>query len=205
MIEFELKPLPTKRPAVLGTKYADGNAFSATRSDGVRDTPLDPGLGFIISPRGTQSWLDPEHPSCVAPGKRPRLTPSPGLVVKDGQTFMPFGSPGGDVQPQAMVQLLVNIIDHRMDPQEAIEAPRVARYSFPASFAPHAYHPGLLCVESRISDATRTAMAALGHVIETWPGWTLKAGALCAVVRNSEERVLAGGADPRWLAYAIGW
>ena len=54
-----------------------GNAFSATPSDGVTGSPLVDGLGFIISSRGMQSWLDPDHPSCLAPGKRPRLTPAP--------------------------------------------------------------------------------------------------------------------------------
>ena len=109
----------------------DGNAFSATPSDGVGSTPLVPGLGFVVSARGTQSWLDPEHPSCVEPGKRPRLTPSPGLVLKNGHVMMPYGTPGLDVQPQAMVQFLVNLLDHGLDVQEAIEAPRMATYSFP--------------------------------------------------------------------------
>jgi gamma-glutamyltranspeptidase/glutathione hydrolase len=58
-----------------------GNAFSATPSDGVTNTPVVPGLGIIVSGRGAQSWLDPEHPSAIAPGKRPRLTPSPGLIT----------------------------------------------------------------------------------------------------------------------------
>ena len=63
---------------------ADGNAFSATPSD-APSTPIIPELGFIVSSRGYQAWLEPEHPACVAPGKRPRLTPSPGLVLRPGQ------------------------------------------------------------------------------------------------------------------------
>jgi len=184
---------------------AEGNAFSATPSDGARDTPIVPGLGFIISPRGHQSWLDPDHPSSVAPGKRPRLSPNPGLVVKDGETFMVYGSPGLDAQPQAMVQLLVNIIDHGMEAQEAIEHPRVVSYNFPSTSHPHPYSPGQLSVEGRIPETVRAELADLGHRVETWPEWTPKAGALCAVVRNSAERTLAGGADPRRLAYAVGW
>ena len=71
--------------------------------------------------------------------------------MKDGKLAMVFGTPGLDVQPQAMVQLLVNTIDFGMDPQAAIEAPRVATYNFPASSHPHAYEPGKLCAEGRIA------------------------------------------------------
>ncbi len=183
----------------------DGNAFSATPSDGVLDTPLVPDLGVVISPRGKQFWLDPKHPSCVAPGKRPRLTPNPGLVMKDGQVAMTYGTPGLDVQPQAMMQLLVNLIDYGMDVQEAIEAPRIATYSFPASTHPHPYNPGLLRVEGRISTDVRAQLARMGHQVEAWPAWIPQAGALCAILRNREERTLAGGADPRRIAYAVGW
>jgi len=213
--ETRTTPVPARPVAASGpdspdTSYLcvldrDGNVFSATPSDGVLDTPLVPGLGFIISSRGRQSWLDPDHPSCVAPGKRPRLTPCPGLVMKDGRVFMPYGTPGHDVQPQAMVQLLLNVLDYGMDVQEAIEAPRVAAYSFPGSAHPHPYHPGLLRAETRIPETTLDTLGRLGHRIERWPTWTPKAGALCAAVLNPTEGVLAGGADPRRMAYAIGW
>lgn len=184
---------------------SDGNAFSATPSDGVLDTPLVPDLGVIISPRGKQFWLDPDHPSCVAPGKRPRLTPNPGLVMKDGHVAMTYGTPGLDVQPQAMTQLLINLIDYGMDVQEAIEAPRIATYSFPASTHPHPYNPGLLRAESRIPADVREQLARMGHQVEVWPAYVPQAGALCAIHRNRDERTLAGGADPRRVAYAVGW
>jgi gamma-glutamyltranspeptidase/glutathione hydrolase len=75
-----------------------GNAFAATPSDGSYNAPVVPGLGIIPSPRGSQSWGDPDHPSGVAPGKRPRLTPSPAIAIQPGKLKMPFGTPGGDVQ-----------------------------------------------------------------------------------------------------------
>ncbi len=203
-----IAPAPGPEPA--DTSYLcvldrDGNAFSATPSDGIGSTPLVPGFGFVVSARGTQSWLDPSHPSSVAPGKRPRLTPSPGLVLKDGQVLMPYGTPGLDVQPQAMVQFLINLLDHGLEVQEAIEAPRIATYSFPASSHPHAYHPGLLRVEDRVPPQVRAQLSQMGHRIEAWPAWMPRAGALCAAVLNRAERTLAGGADPRRIAYAVGW
>ncbi|HET7036094.1 MAG TPA: gamma-glutamyltransferase family protein [Thermomicrobiaceae bacterium] len=182
-----------------------GNAFSATPSDGVTNTPIVPGLGYIVSGRGGQSWLDPNHPSVLAPGKRPRLTPSPGLILKDGALFAPYGTPGNDVQPQAMVQLAVNLIDFGMEPQAAVEAPRVASFNYPRSSFPHPYSPGLVNAEARIPDEVLAELARRGHRIERWPDWEPRAGSLCTVVVDHARGLKTGAADPRRLAYAIGW
>ena len=80
-----------------------GNAFAATPSDGCTTSPVIPGLGFVASPRGNQSWTAPDHPSAIAPGKRPRLTPNPAIAVRDGEFVMPFGTPGHDTQVQVML------------------------------------------------------------------------------------------------------
>ena len=132
-----------------------GNAFSATPSDVVGWSPVVPGLGFPVSGRGTQTWLDPAHPSCLQPWKRPRLTPNPALALKDGKPFMPFGCPGGDAQVQGMLQVFLNIVEFGMEPQEAIEAPRVISHSFPNSFWPHGSLPGEVTVEARIDPQVR--------------------------------------------------
>jgi gamma-glutamyltranspeptidase/glutathione hydrolase len=181
-----------------------GNAFSATPSDGVTGSPLVEGLGVIISSRGMQSWLDPDHPSCLAPGKRPRLTPAPGLVLKDGRLFMPYGTPGNDMQPQAMVQFLVNIIDYQMNPQQAMDAPRCATFSFPRSSDPHPYTPGLCHLEARVDPGIPEALLRMGHKLRVWPAWTKAAGSLGAIQVDYEHGVLHGAADPRRMAYAIG-
>jgi gamma-glutamyltranspeptidase/glutathione hydrolase len=182
-----------------------GNAYSATPSDGVGTTPLVPGLGFVVSDRGSQSWLDPEHPCAIAPWHRPRLTPAPGLVMKDGKVFAPFGTPGGDVQPQAMVQFLVNLIDFGMDAQAAVEAPRVATYSFPDSFYPHTYAPGQMKAEGRIGPEVIEALRAKGHQVEVWGDFVRAAGSLNAIVVDEGAESLQGAADPRRTGYAMGW
>jgi gamma-glutamyltranspeptidase/glutathione hydrolase len=182
-----------------------GNAFSATPSDGVTNTPIVPGLGFIVSGRGGQSWLDADHPSVLAPGKRPRLTPSPGLLMKDGRLVAPVGSPGNDVQVQAIVQLIVDLIDFKMDPQAAVEAPRVATFNYPRSSSPHPYSPGLVNAESRIAADTLAELSRRGHRIEPWGDWEARAGSLCTIVVDEDQRLLTGGADPRRMAYAFGW
>ena len=181
-----------------------GNAFSATPSDGINSAPLVPGLGFIISPRGSQTWLDPEHPCALAPGKRPRLTPNPAIAFKDGQMWMPFGTPGGDVQCQAMVQLFLNVVEFGMNPQQAIEAPRVSAWSFPNSFWPHAYLPGVVGLEGRIGPETVAELEKRGHQVEVWEDWAFRLGSLCAITVDRERGVLLAGADPRYEGYAVG-
>ena len=180
-----------------------GNAFSATPSDGSGNVPVVPGLGITPSGRGSQSRPDPRHPAGVAPGKRPRLTPNPAMVVTEAGGVMPFGTPGGDVQTQAMLQVLLNVFHHGMELQDAIEAPRVASYSFPSSFAPFEYFPGRLAVEGRIDPAVRDDLAARGHEVKAWPDWTWLAGSVEAVLRDPVTGLIAAGADPRRPAYAI--
>jgi gamma-glutamyltranspeptidase/glutathione hydrolase len=182
-----------------------GNAFSATPSDGSNNSPLVPGVGILCSGRGTQSWAEPGHPSSVAPGKRPRLTPSPALAFRNGKVLMPFGTPGGDVQPQAMLQVFLNVNVFGMAAQSAIEAPRFANYSFPGSFEPHDYFPGRLYLEARIPKATGGELAQLGHKVYWWDEWTWLAGAPCTIVVDHRTGVLHGGADPRRPAYVLGW
>jgi len=202
-------PVTLRPEGSLDTSYvcvvdADGNAFSATPSDPGVDSPLVPGVGCVVSPRGSQGWLTPGHPSIVGPGKRPRLTPAPALALRDGRAFMPIGTPGGDVQQQAMLQVFLNVIAHGMRPQQAIDAPRIASRSFPDSFWPHAHAPGVVEAESRLSPDTRNALAALGHNVADWPDWDWRAGAVCCVMVGPDG-VLSGGADPRRGALAIGW
>lgn len=180
-----------------------GNAFSATPSDGSGAVPVVPGLGIAPSGRGSQSRPDPKHPAGVAPGKRPRLTPNPALLITDKGGVMPLGTPGGDVQIQAMLQVLLNVMHFGMDPQSAIEAPRVASYSFPSSFAPFEYFPGRLAVEGRIDASVRADLAARGHTIQEWADYTWLAGSVETILTDPESGMMGAGADPRRPAYAI--
>jgi gamma-glutamyltranspeptidase / glutathione hydrolase len=183
----------------------DGNAMSCTPSDGSDQTPIVPGVGILCSGRGTQSWSDPSHPSSVAPGKRPRLTPNPALAFKSGKAYMPFGTPGGDVQTQAMLQVFLNVNVFGMSAQDAIEAPRFSTYSYPGSFEPHKYFPDRLYMESRIDKSVNDALAARGHDVHEWPDFTWLAGAVCTIVNDHKNGVMHGGADLRRPAYVLGW
>ncbi len=180
-----------------------GNAFSATPSDGSWNSPVVPGLGIVPSNRGSQSRPDPAHPSGVAPGKRPRLTPNPAMLVTEDGGVMPFGTPGGDVQIQAMLQVMLNVFHFGMELQEAIEAPRIASYAFPSSFAPFDYFPGRVAAEARIPQSVRDDLAARGHQVKDWPEMTWLAGSVEAVMSDPKAGLVRAGADPRRPAYAI--
>ena len=119
----ERGPVPPPMDTIYASAAdADGNIYSATLSDNTYDTPMTPGMGLAMSSRGTQNRLTPGHPAQVAPGKRPRLTPSPALSLRDGKFHMAFGTPGGDIQCQAMLQVFLNSVEFGMPMQQAIEA-----------------------------------------------------------------------------------
>lgn len=179
-----------------------GNAFSATPSDPNVDSPVVAGVGCVVSPRGSQGWLNSEHASVVAPRKRPRLTPAPAMLLADGRALMPFGTPGGDVQQQAMLQVLLNITVFGMTPQHAVEAPRVASRSFPDSFWPHTMAPNKVEAERRLPADTRAALAAMGHDVAEWTDWEWRAGAVMAV-KVGPDNTRWTAADPRRGSHAI--
>jgi gamma-glutamyltranspeptidase/glutathione hydrolase len=201
----ESKPAGLKDTSYVCVVDRWGNAFSATPSDSSFDGLVVPGTGLCPSSRGSQSWTAADHPSRVEGGKRPRLTPNPALAMRRGEFLLPFGSPGGDVQIQAMLQVFLNIVLFGMDPQQAVEAPRFATFSFPDSFEPHAYFPGRLNIEAQIGEALGPSLAALGHKVELWPDRIWRAGAVCTIVADQGRKLLAGGADPRRQSYAAGW
>jgi gamma-glutamyltranspeptidase/glutathione hydrolase len=183
----------------------DGNGYSATLSDPQYDTPIISGTGLAISSRGCQSRLTPGHPSMVAPGKRPRLTPNPSLAFRDGRLFMTFGTPGADVQSQAMLQVFLNIVEFGMPVQQALEAPRISSSSFPNSFAPHEYHPARLNAENTFPEETLEALRARGHDVDVWPQFPAANAGVCAIMAHPATGQKHAGADPRREGYAGAW
>ncbi|MBH64351.1 MAG: gamma-glutamyltransferase [Alphaproteobacteria bacterium] len=203
-------PADAAQMPALDTSYVcvtdrHGNVFSATPSDTSNDAPVVPGTGLCPSSRGSQSWADPDHAASVVPGKRPRLTPNPALAIREGEFVMPFGTPGGDVQVQAMLQCFLNVVQWGMNPQQAIEAPRFATYSFPDSFEPHGNQPAKIKLESRIEETTASVLESYGHDVDMWPDWTWRAGSVCMIHKEWDTGIHTGGADARRPAYAIGW
>jgi gamma-glutamyltranspeptidase / glutathione hydrolase len=196
------------RPHTPDTSYVcvvdrHGNAFSAVPSDVSSSSPVIPGTGIVPSARGSQSRPDPSHPASVAPGKRPRLTPNPAMAVRDDGSLLVLGCPGGDMQPQAILQVLLGVWHFGLDVQEAIEAPRFSTWSFPNSFAPYEELDGRVMVEDRFEDGVLDELARRGHDVRRWPPFTREAAAVEAILVDSASGFLRAGADPRQPAYAI--
>ncbi len=201
----EAPPGPSPDTSIVCVIDGAGNGLCSTPSDTSWDTPVVPGCGFAVSSRGAQSRAVRGHPSCIAPGKRPRLTPNPCFALAPGRWIMPFGTPGGDTQIQANLQTLLAHLAFGMELQDAVEAPRLVTHSHPDSFAPHAAHPGRVTLEGRIDEATGEALAARGHRVERLDDWSHWTGGVCAVRKDLETGEIEGAADPRRVSRALGW
>ncbi len=160
-------------------------------------------LGFILNCRGDYFSLVPGHANALEPGKRPRSTLQSTLVMKDGKPLMILGSPGGDDQCMRTMQTFLNMVEFGMNVQQAIEAPRWASQSFPASPFPHTMYPGAMTAEDRISASVRAELSKRGHKLRVSGPWTI--GSNGAIVIDPRTGVLNAGADPRVDAYALAW
>ena len=159
--------------------------------------------GLILNCRGDYYSLVRGEANALAPGKRPRSTLQSTLVMKNDEPYAILGSPGGDDQVMRTMQTLINLVDFGMNIQQAIEAPRWATRSFPASPFPHTMYPGDMAVEARIPETTRQALIARGHKLRVRPAWSL--GSNAGIVVDPTTGVLSAGADPRVEAYAWAW
>ncbi|HYG68412.1 MAG TPA: gamma-glutamyltransferase, partial [Anaeromyxobacteraceae bacterium] len=141
----------------------------------------------------------------IAGGKIPRITPAPSLALKNGEPYLAWTTPGEDVQMQANLQVFFNLIHFGMDPQSAVEAPRFRSLHGPAAAYPQEVLPGQMRVEPRISSSVISALAGMGHRVQTEADWAESSGGMVMVVRDPVTRVLSAGADPRRSCYATGW
>lgn len=160
-------------------------------------------LGFIFNCRGDYYSLVEGHANALAPGKRPRSTLQGTLVMKEGKPFMITGSPGADDQCMRTIQTLLNVVEFGMNVQQAIEAPRWATRSFPASPFPHTMRPGDLLLESRISDTVRDELAKRGHKVTMRGPWSMNDSA--AIMVEAATGTISAGADPRTTALALAY
>ena len=203
----QAKRRSARRPTPRSSASSTGRATPSARPRPIRAgiPRWCRGPGSRCPSRGAQSWAVRGHPSCVAPGKRPRLTPNPCFVLSPGRWIMPFGTPGGDTQIQANLQTLLNHLVFGMALQDAVEAPRLVTHSHPDTFSPHTAHPGLVTLEGRIGEATCDRLAARGHRVERLDDWTHWTGGVCAVRKDLTTSELEGAADPRRWSRAMGW
>ncbi len=181
----------------------EGNMVSATPSGGwLHGSPVVPGLGFPLSTRAQMFWLEEGLASSLAPGKRPRTTLSPTLVLRDGQPWLACGTPGGDQQDQWPLVFFLRHLHHGLGLQSAIETPSFHSTHFHSSFYPRAPGLGQVHMEARFDATVIGELRRRGHDVRVHPDWSL--GRVCAVERAADGQLRAG-ADPRQgQAYAAG-
>lgn len=159
--------------------------------------------GITLNNRAGRGFsLDPDHPNCIAPGRRTMHTLNAYMVHRDGQPWLVGGTPGGDQQVQWNTQIISNIIDHGMSLQEAVEAPRF--HSFPGTDPANLGRPPVVKAENRVPQASREALARLGHSVETLGAWG-GGGAVQLIQLDRENGVLRGATDPRPGGLALGF
>ena len=179
----------------LGVVDRNGNAVSMIQSlfASFGSGRMVPGTGITLHNRGSLYELDSTHVNIVAPGKRPYHTLCPAMVLRpDRSLMMVVGTPGGDGQPQTLVQVITNVMRFGMTPQQAVEA---ARFRW--------YGRERLGVEPGVPAEVRDALTKLGHQVAVQEPSEEFGGAQMILVTPSGGRV--AGADPRREAYAIAW
>lgn len=168
---------------------AEGNMVSYIQSnyESFGSGIVPTGAGFALQNRGALFTLDPAHPNVVAGRKRPLHTIIPGFMTK-GDVRMAFGIMGGWNQAQAHAQFVSHVVDHEMNIQAALEAPRFTKLTFPGVD---------LQIEDRVPGEIRAEMEQKGHAITVRGPFATSVGGGQVVMRNSATGVNYGASDPR--------
>lgn len=145
--------------------------------------------GVLFHNRGRAFRLDPDHPNALAPGKRPLHTIIPALAFRGGELWCSFGVMGGNYQPVGQAEFLTALVDDGLDPQAALDAPRIMAY------------PGDIEAEAGIGRAARRGLAERGHRVVDAAG---PLGGGQAIVIDRRRGILVGGSDPRKDGLALG-
>ena len=153
-----------------------------------------PGTGIILHNRAGLFSLDAAHPNALAPGKRPYHTIIPGLATKDGELLYCYGMMGAFMQPQGHLQLISNMVDHGMDPQQAVNALRFMVGN------------DQVLLEEGINPDTARELQSRGHKLGLMAGRSrVSIGGAQVISRDPQTGVLQGGTEPRKDGAVVGW
>lgn len=171
---------------------ADGNACSFINSlfKAFGSGIVAQKSGVVLQNRGFGFVLEDGHPNCIEPGKRPLHTIIPGMAAKDGRAVMPFGVMGGHFQPVGHAWTLSSMFDYGLDPQEAMDLPRIFAYE------------DVVEIEDGVGDVAAEILRGRGHDVQRIAG--PHGGGQCIWI-DHETGTLAGGSDPRKDGLALGY
>lgn len=174
----------------------NGNIVAATPSGGwLKSSPVVPGLGFPLGTRGQTMWLVDGHPNSLAPGRRPRTTLSPTVVLRDGSPLLAFGTPGGDQQDQWTLLFFLAVVRFGLDTQAATESLAFHCDAMPASFTPRENRPRGVVIERNCDSSVVDELRSRGHDVALVPELSL--GKVCATGFVPDEGFVRAAASPR--------
>jgi gamma-glutamyltranspeptidase/glutathione hydrolase len=181
-----------------------GNMVSLIQSNyrGMGSGMCPTGLGFILQDRGEMFSLEEGHNNMYAPGKRPFHTIIPSFITKDGKPWISYGVMGGDMQPQGHAQIVINLIDFKMNLQEAGDAPRIHHINSSEPTGQQMTDGGILLLESGFRTEVIQNLMSRGHTIQ----WDLGGyGGYQAIMRDNKNKVWFGASESRKDGQASGY
>ncbi len=160
--------------------------------------------GIGLSQRAQSFVTDPRDGpfNVIEPGKRPRVTLTPTLALRDGEPFLSFAVQGGDSQDQNLLQFFLNIVEFGMTPQEASEAANINSYQMRSSFGAHESRPGHMLVAASTPEATRKALEAMGYTLEVN---RLTSGPINGIWFDHRHGSMWGASSNHGEDYGIAW
>ena len=184
---------------------AEGNAVSWIQSvfHGFGSSWVIPGTGIVLNNRLTGFSLDPNSPNFIEPGKRPAHTLNAWTATRaDGSLYLFGGTPGANIQVQTNLQLIINVVDLKMNVQEAIESPRWQHLSIGGQSSLEETGSGTLEIEARVDSRTIESLRSKGHQVSVIGDWTH--GSSVQMLEVMPNGTYIFGSDPRSEGHAAG-
>jgi gamma-glutamyltranspeptidase/glutathione hydrolase len=183
---------------------AEGWVVSITPSGGWVPAVIAGRSGVGLSQRGQSFVLDAnENPyNVIEPGKRPRVTLTPSLALKDGRPFLSFAVQGGDSQDQNLLQFFLNVVEFGMTAQEAAEAANINSYQMLSSFGDHASQPGRILVQDATPPWVMSELRRMGYRVETGG---ITSGPINGIWFDWKNGSFWGGSSHHGEDYGIAW
>ena len=183
---------------------AEGWVVSVTPSGGWIPAVIAGRTGVGLSQRAQSFVTDPRDGpfNVIEPGKRPRVTLTPTLALRQGTPYLAFAVQGGDSQDQNLLQFFLNVVEFGMTVQQATEAPNINSYQMRSSFGDHESRPGLLLVAASTPDSVRTELQRMGYTLEIEERTS---GPINAILFDRKHGTMWGGSSNHGEDYGIVW
>jgi gamma-glutamyltranspeptidase/glutathione hydrolase len=204
LVKYPMDPaLLAKDTTCVDAIDKDGVMISITPSGGWAPAVIAGDTGIALSERAQSFLLIPGHPNELAPGKRPRVTLSPTLVVGPGKNLYALSTPGGDNQDQSLLQVLFYATEFGLNPEDAVEAPRFQSEHLVSSFDNHAMSPGSLLLDDRTAADVIEELKRRGHKVDMRTRYA--SGAAPVMIQMLPNGIIMAGADPYYFRSSQAW